>query len=144
SNNRHIKPGVLELLGILNKRGIYTGLLTGNIEEGAWFKLKSFNISQYFTFGGFSSDDEERDKLLPIALKKLYDKFKLNIQPEESLVIGDTPRDVTCAKPHGAKVLGVATGSYSCEELKSYGADWVLDDLSNTDIIKNEILYLEE
>ncbi|UCD36558.1 MAG: HAD hydrolase-like protein, partial [Nitrospiraceae bacterium] len=47
-------------------------------------------------------------------------------------VIGDTPRDVRCAKVHGARCIAVATGPYSREELLKTEADLVLDSLAET------------
>jgi len=46
-------------------------------------------------------------------------------------VIGDTPLDIHCAKPHGARCIGVATGPYSFDELLEAGADYVVRDLSD-------------
>ena len=77
------------------------GLLTGNLEKGANIKLSAFGLNDYFLDGAFGSDDEDRDKLLPIALGKFAQKgFEFGL--EDCIVVGDTPRDVQCAKIHGA------------------------------------------
>jgi phosphoglycolate phosphatase len=47
-------------------------------------------------------------------------------------VIGDTPRDVDCAKAYGAFSVAVATGPYTCDQLTKAGADVVFEDLSDT------------
>ncbi len=52
------------------------------------------------------------------------------------LVVGDTPRDVTCARAIGAKVLAVATGSYSQAELMQCEPNFVLENLTNMDKVK--------
>jgi phosphoglycolate phosphatase len=52
---------------------------------------------------------------------------------EQSVVIGDTPHDVACARAIGARVLAVATGNFSEEDLQAAGADVTLPDLSDTD-----------
>jgi phosphoglycolate phosphatase len=132
SNNRRLMPGIVDLLNHITGDGVHVGLLTGNIEKGAELKLKSFEIDHYFTFGGFSSDDDNRNNLLPIALNKLYVKTGIRVLPHECLVIGDTPYDVTCAQPHGAKVIAVATGCYSFEDLSVTGAEWIFHDLGDT------------
>lgn len=130
NNGRHIKPGIKEILDLFsNMEGIYLGLLTGNLEEGGRIKLEPFGINPYFPFGAFGSDDEDRKRLLPIALKKFYDIYRINLKPVDTIVIGDTPRDVACSKPFGAYSVVVATGPYSFEELKNSGADLVLEDL---------------
>jgi phosphoglycolate phosphatase-like HAD superfamily hydrolase len=50
----------------------------------------------------------------------------------DCVVVGDTPRDIDCAKPYGARALAVATGPFSCTELSAAGADAVFEDLSET------------
>lgn len=130
NNGRHLKPGIKEILDLLkNTKGVYLGLLTGNLEEGARIKLEPFGINSYFPFGAFGSDDDDRNKLLPIALKKFSVIHNISLKPEDTVVIGDTPRDVACSKPFGAFSVVVATGPYSYEELKNSGADLVLKDL---------------
>lgn len=125
---RNIKPGVFEFLDALRRDGIPIGLLTGNLEEGAWIKLKPFGLDGYFLTGAFGSDDENRDRLLPIAIRR-FSKLGINVSPERCIIIGDTPRDVKCAKVHGARCIGVATGPYNRESLIDAGADLVVNDL---------------
>lgn len=129
-----IKKGIPEILDILKSRDdCVLGLLTGNIEEGALIKLEALYLNSYFSTGAFGSDSEDRNKLLPIAVDKLYKKSSFLIPYGDCVVIGDTPRDVYCSKPYGAFALAVATGPYSCRELSEAGADEVLEDLSDTE-----------
>src|SRR5262249_52470325 len=46
-------------------------------------------------------------------------------------VIGDTPLDVRCARAIGAKVVAVATGIHSVDELAASQPDLLLADLSD-------------
>lgn len=131
NERRHVKPSAYELLEKLSIIGdIQLGLLTGNIEPGARIKLEPFGLNKYFPTGSFGSDDEDRNKLLPIALKRFEDRCQRKIEADECIIIGDTPRDVRCAKIYGAKSVGVATGPYSIDELIEAGADYVMKDLS--------------
>jgi phosphoglycolate phosphatase len=130
----HIKPGIKEALRELQARKeCILGLLTGNIEEGARVKLDFFGLNSFFSVGAFGSDDEDRNKLLPIAVYKLYQRYSVKVSFRDCVVIGDTPRDVSCAKPYGAFSVAVATGPYSAGALSAAGADIVFDDLSDTE-----------
>ncbi len=49
------------------------------------------------------------------------------------MLIGDTLNDVTAARDSGARIIAVATGSDSTEDLAAAGADTVFEDLTQTD-----------
>jgi phosphoglycolate phosphatase len=125
-----MKPGVIDILDSLTSTSTPLGLLTGNLEAGAKIKLTPFGLRKYFAAGAFGSDHEDRNMLLPIAVRK-FSAIGISAAPEKSVVIGDTPRDVKCAKIHGAHAIGVATGPYSLDDLKEAGADLVLEDLTD-------------
>jgi phosphoglycolate phosphatase len=131
----HLKPGIREALAELQEQNTdyILGLLTGNIEEGARIKLASFGLDSYFSIGAFGNDDEDRDRLLPIAVAKLHKQTTMKVTFRDCVVIGDTPRDISCSKPYGAFSIAVATGPYSAEMLSLAGADIVFEDLSDTD-----------
>jgi len=126
---RHVKPGIRETLSLLHEMDVVIGLLTGNLEQGAGIKLNAFGLNDYFVDGAYGSDDEDRDRLLPIALRK-FAKKGFEFTPADCIVVGDTPRDVQCAKIHGAHCIAVATGPYSKENLLNTAADIVIDSLT--------------
>jgi phosphoglycolate phosphatase len=130
--DKHLMPGIMESIEILKKMGMSLGLLTGNLEQGAAIKLGAFDLNKYFLAGAYGSDDEDRDKLLPIAIKKFAAKGH-EYDAKDCIVIGDTPRDVQCAKVHGALCIAVATGPYSKEELLNTDADIVLESMEDSD-----------
>jgi len=131
---KSLKPGVMELLDfLLSTSGVRIGLLTGNFEEGAWLKLKSFGIHRYFSYGAFGSDHEDRNQLLPAALSMFKRISGMDADYGDCIVIGDTPMDVNCAKPYGAFSIGVATGPYSVADLRAAGADAVFETLPDGD-----------
>jgi phosphoglycolate phosphatase-like HAD superfamily hydrolase len=128
-----LMPGVSNLLRALKDRyESKVGLLTGNIKEGARIKLEPLGIYDYFTFGAYGSDEKDRNKLLPHARRRYTQKTGSSVDGSDFVVIGDTPRDVACAKPHGAISIAVATGFHSESELRAAGADHVLSDLTDT------------
>ena len=57
-----------------------------------------------------------------------------DLRPDEILVVGDTPHDVRCGKFIGAKVLAVATGRSTLEELKHHKPDWAVEDLTRISV----------
>lgn len=132
NDRKRVKPGIYEILEKLNlMRDAALGLLTGNIEPGARIKLEPFNLNRYFPAGAFGSDNEDRNRLLPIAVKRFEKLCQRKIDIDKCIVIGDTPRDVYCAKIYGAMCIGVATGPYPTDELIEADADYVLKDLSD-------------
>ncbi len=134
NNRKRIMPGVKESLRLLsNQKNLFNlGLLTGNMEQGARIKLEAFDLNKYFSFGAFGSDDEDRNKLLPYAIKRFHKIYNREVNFSDCVVIGDTPRDVECAKPYGAYCIAVATGPYTVEHLQNAGAHVVMKNLSNT------------
>jgi len=130
----HVKPGIGRVLACLApQEGLVLGLLTGNIEEGARIKLERYGLYSYFRTGAFGSDSEDRNELLPVALAKISGENTANVDYRDCVIIGDTPRDIGCAKPYGALAVGVATGPYSVQALSEAGADAVFTDLSDTE-----------
>jgi phosphoglycolate phosphatase len=107
------------------------GLLTGNIRRGAQIKLEHYKIWDRFAFGGFADDHEERDHIAAVARQGGEKHFGKSVKSDEVLVIGDTPLDVRCARAIGAKVLAVATGSYTVAQLQEYKPDWAAQDLAS-------------
>ena len=106
------------------------GLLTGNVQIGAEIKLRHFGLWETFRFGGFADDHEERDQIAAAAFRRARRVLGNELQPQEVVVIGDTPFDVRCGKFIGAKTLAVATGGSKLEELKASAADWTVADLT--------------
>jgi phosphoglycolate phosphatase len=138
-----LMPGVRELLPRLrDQEGVYLGLLTGNLEEGARLKLGPFGLNEFFPLGAFGGDREDRNELLPVAVQRLREATGIHAPFGSCVVIGDTPRDVACARVHGSPCLGVATGRYSVEDLKLAGADLAIQDLSSTEEVFEWIVGL--
>jgi phosphoglycolate phosphatase len=132
----YLCKGVRELLDTIESDGnrFFPSLLTGNVEKLAEAKLRHVDIWHYFKGrGAFGSDDENRDYLPAIAAERVRAHFGREFTPEEFVIIGDTPRDIACAKHFGAKVLAVATGVHSVDQLKEHAPDAVLEDMSDTE-----------
>jgi phosphoglycolate phosphatase-like HAD superfamily hydrolase len=127
-------PGVKELLVRLSGReDVLVGLLTGNVQPGAMLKLDRFKLGSYFRFGAFGDEHEDRGELARIALEKAARLLGRPVRGEEATVIGDTPRDVACARAIGARAVIVATGLVSREELRAAEPDIILDSFEDVE-----------
>ena len=120
-----VAPGVPELLAALAARPdeFRLSLVTGNLEPIARIKLGRAGIGDFFEpgQGGFGSDHPSRAELPSIARARAGDWPR-----ERTVVIGDTPRDIACARADDLRVVAVATGPFAVEALAD--ADAVVDD----------------
>lgn len=121
-----VLPGVAESLARCAQVGAVTGLLTGNTKLGAAIKMQHYLLDHHFPFGAFGDDHADRNLLGPVALERAEKWHAKEFHPSRTLVIGDTPKDIACAKAMGARCLAVATGHFREEQLRDYGADYVV------------------
>jgi phosphoglycolate phosphatase-like HAD superfamily hydrolase len=136
TGHKGLMPGARELLEALHDHDdVHLALLTGNYRDAAEIKLQHFEIWDFFEWGAFSDDSADRNELVPIACRRAetYDIPAEAI--ERVFVIGDTPHDIECARVAGATSIAVATGGFSVDQLKEFGADAVLPDLSDTEAV---------
>jgi phosphoglycolate phosphatase-like HAD superfamily hydrolase len=128
-------PGAAALLAELGgDPTVLSTLVTGNIYPNALVKVTAFGLEQWLDLnvGAYGSDDQDRNLLVPIAMDRVAQRQGGPVDPGEVWVIGDTPRDLECARAAGVRCLLVATGRYPAASLDNLGADAVLDDLSDT------------
>lgn len=119
----HVAPGIENLLARLAERDdTRLALVTGNYEPIARLKLRVAGIGHYFERGqgGFGSDHEDRAMLPQIARRRAGGE---QAWPRaETAVIGDTPRDIACARADGVRVVAIPTGPYGPEDLRQADA----------------------
>jgi phosphoglycolate phosphatase-like HAD superfamily hydrolase len=104
------------------ERNVAVGLGTGNVRAGAKTKLERVGFHAPFPFGGFGCDHEERPALIRVGAERGAAQLGDPLEACRVVIIGDTPKDVAAALAMGAECLGVATGSYSVEQLEAAGA----------------------
>ncbi|MEX0682221.1 MAG: HAD family hydrolase [Dehalococcoidia bacterium] len=134
----HLMLGFPQLLGALREAGATLGLATGNFSEGARLKLQFYDIASYFKGGGFGEVSLERADVVAAAIRNVAN----GARPEEVIVVGDTPHDITSALDNGAIGVGVATGNYTTEELRDSGARAVFSDFSDWQSAAGQLLEL--
>jgi beta-phosphoglucomutase-like phosphatase (HAD superfamily) len=123
SDHYRVMEGVEQLLEQLIDDGELLGLTTGNVEPAAHIKLARANLNRFFSFGGYGSDSPDRTELTRKALERGGIVAGAPFDPAACFSVGDTPRDVEAGHGAGIRVVGVATGDYSVEQLLEAGAD---------------------
>lgn len=127
---QEILPGVESFLSHCQIReDIYLGLVTGNYHEGAKLKLSHFNIDRYFKEGAFGCDNADRNLLPPLALKRITEKGYILPPKEKIWVIGDTVKDIECAKANHLPSLITFTGFSPREEILRKNPEMVVETL---------------
>lgn len=131
-----IHDGMVESVEALRSLpDVVIGLGTGNVEAGARIKLDRGNLNDYFEFGGFGCDAEDRAELIAAGAHRGAERLGVAVHDCRLVIIGDTPKDVAAAHANGGECIAVATGGSSREELEVCGARWVFDDFSTVDIV---------
>lgn len=130
---KYVCPGINDLLAELNlRKDVHLGLLTGNFARGAQIKLEAFGLYKYFDFGAFGDDNSDRNLLYNYAIRRFKEKTGCSVKGNQVWIIGDTPRDIACARPHNAWSVAVATGVFSSDQLREERPHFLFDDLSDT------------
>jgi phosphoglycolate phosphatase len=132
----HLLAGVSQTLDALAERDdVMLGLLTGNLEASARIKLAPHDLNRYFPFGSYGSDAIDRLDLPPIALQRANALNGNSITYERTMIVGDSHRDIACARAWGISSFAVATGALSAAELLTYQPDAVADSLLDNSFI---------
>ncbi|QCX81029.1 putative phosphatase [Streptomyces sp. YIM 121038] len=132
----HALPGAAAVLDRLAEQGLRQSVVTGNVRGAAEVKLAVFGLDDYLRLddGAYGEDGEERLELLRVALARN------SARREDAVFLGDTPADVAGGLEAGVRVVAVATGRTSADELRDAGADAVLDGLTDMDAVLTAIV----
>ena len=136
----HVAPGMGALIDSLSRReGVRLALVTGNYEPVARLKLARAGLGDWFEpgQGAFGSDHEDRAALPGIARRRAG----TDATPwprERTIVIGDTPNDIACARADEVRVFAVATGPFSVDALTA--ADAVAADAAELSAVLDRAL----
>jgi phosphoglycolate phosphatase-like HAD superfamily hydrolase len=120
-------PGVDGMLAQL--KGKYPlSVVSARDEKGTMRFLEQFDLVKYFDVivTGLSA---EHTKPYPDPI--LLAARKMNVQPGQCLMIGDTTVDMRAGKSAGAQAAGVLCGFGEKEELLRFGADLILETTSD-------------
>jgi phosphoglycolate phosphatase len=132
-----VLPGAAEALAALDgpaQGTVRQSVLTGNIRPLAEVKLGALGLRGHLDLdiGAYGDTHEVRAELVHVARERAASVAGREFGGESTVLVGDTPLDVAAARATGARVVAVATGSYSEADLAAARADVVLPDLSDT------------
>ncbi|WP_231956951.1 MULTISPECIES: HAD family hydrolase [unclassified Actinoplanes] len=129
-------PGAVGSIGELNRAGFTQTVLTGNIRPATEVKLGELGLDAYLDLdiGAFGSDSRDRFNLPAVVARRFANAFGRQLVPARTVIIGDAPNDIACARHAGFKVIVVAHRS-TREELAEYGPDAIVEDLEPSTIV---------
>jgi len=139
-----VLPGASKLIDALaHTSGVVQTVVTGNIRANAEIKLNALGLSEWIDLdvGGYGSDDRERSRLVALARHRAAAKHGAAFgDATNAVVIGDTPRDIEAGQKGGARVLAVASGIHTLEELRLAGGRCVMQSLIDTSAVLKYVL----
>lgn len=134
----NLMPGVVELLDELEGiSGLEVGVLTGNLERTSQAKLAAGALDEFFAFGAYGSDHEDRNELPVFARERAEVVLGRQVGFESLVIIGDTEHDVACGRHVGARTVGVCTGNVDRMSLELAAPDLLLEDLTDRSALRS-------
>jgi len=136
-------PGAAAALDALAITGrVRQSLLTGNVKAMAEVKLTPFGLTEHLDLdvGAYGNESVVRADLVGLARARAASAYGQDYGGQATVLIGDTPLDVEAALTSGARAVAVATGHSTADELAEAGADAVLHDLSDTELVIAAVL----
>lgn len=129
-----VLPGVREVLATLTeRRDVHSTVLTGNTRLASRIKLAAFDLDSLLDLeiGAYGDDLPNRPELVPLAQERASEKHGSHFSKANTVLIGDTTRDIEAARKGGARVIAVATGSEDFPTLANEEPDGLFDNLSD-------------
>ena len=108
-------PGVPELLAELRGRGHRLAVATGKSRRGLDRALEACGMARYFD--ATRCGDETQPKPHPAMLLELLGE--LAVEPQRTLMIGDTSHDLEMARAAGVPAIGVCSGAHPIHALQA-------------------------
>ena len=121
-------PGVEETLRTLHARGIPMAVATSRGRNSLLQLMQQLCLDRYIPPENcFAVDAVARPKPAPDMVYLIL--AKLGVQPEETLVVGDTTFDIEMGRNAGCRTCGVSYGNQSADQLAGAFPDYIIDDL---------------
>jgi beta-phosphoglucomutase len=123
-------PGVSKFLETLETAGLEAGIATSASSARTWGTLRRLKLDQRFT-AVVTGDDVDAGKPDPAVYQLAAQR--MNLSPEQLLVLEDAPCGVQAAKAAGMRCVGVSTNGRA-ETLRQCGAELVIPDFLDPSI----------
>ena len=130
--------GIPETLKALKAMNLKLAVCTISGEKAAQYSLNRFNLGHFFD-KIITRENVSNVKPHPAHLEAVLEA--LNVLPQNTLMVGDSVKDVTCAKHLKVLAVGVTTGLSSIDELTRSGAHYIVSSVND---VPNLILQLEK
>ncbi|MHB8618140.1 MAG: HAD family hydrolase [Chloroflexota bacterium] len=124
----YLLPGIPDLLRCLSSHGHVLGVLTGNPPEVGVQVLLSSGLAATFAIRTFGTEARERPALVGISAIKARDLLGFSFQPDDVVIVGDSPHDVRAGKSYGARTVALETGLSTHLELAAAAPDYIFRD----------------
>jgi phosphoglycolate phosphatase len=137
----YAKAGAVAAIDALAAGDVVQSVLTGNVAANALGKLRALGLDAHldFTVGAYGDDPHRvRGDLVAVARARANEAYGEQFGPGDTVLIGDTPRDVEAGRDGGAYVIAVTTGHYDAAALAD--ADRVLADLHDLPAAVTDLL----
>ncbi len=121
---------------VMNKSGIAYGILSGNVQSIAEWKLDKAGYNHIFQFGLYGEEADDRIELAKKVFVKADAFFHEQFSPKDVSVIGDTVHDIRCGKAIGAHTIAVMTGRHHDPVvLNAEHPDFLVDTLMDNSVL---------
>ncbi|MFE6860730.1 HAD family hydrolase [Nocardia sp. NPDC057668] len=130
-------PGAEATLQALHDRGHIQTVLTGNLRSAAEIKLRVTGLNSHLDLGigAFGSDARDRFDLPAIIAGRYSAEYGTLFDPTRTVIIGDAPNDIACARHAGLHVV-VVTHRAGREDLARHAPDAIVTALQPDTVVK--------
>ena len=139
NSREYVLPGVEQLLAELAKTEDIIMLYTGDSKAIVEAVFNATGLGKYFTGCFYGTDVDKRADMVTLALKRAKELTGKDFKGKDIVIIGDSLRDIEVSEQFSARMISVATGVYSEDELRKSGADYIFKDLSDYKQVINAI-----
>jgi phosphoglycolate phosphatase-like HAD superfamily hydrolase len=125
-NDSLLYPNTLDVLKSFFEKGIKISLLTTKGQDQAEKIIKHFGLEQFFSvIMGRRNGIAHKPSAEPLL--KIIEELEVN--PQESLMVGDTEIDILCGQNANAKTCAIMHGYRTEEFIIKYKPDYIVKNL---------------